>query len=102
SRSDFYFFQAEDGIRDRNVTGVQTCALPILCRRTAVTEESTPPLIAHNTLRSPTCSRIFSTSMSMKFSIVHSPVHPEISLMKFFKNASPWMECLDSGWNCTP
>src|SRR5699024_11594427 len=23
------FFQAEDGIRDRNVTGVQTCALPI-------------------------------------------------------------------------
>src|SRR5699024_11463071 len=26
-----FFFQAEDGIRDRNVTGVQTCALPILC-----------------------------------------------------------------------
>src|SRR5207249_9584124 len=26
------FFQAEDGIRDRNVTGVQTCALPILVR----------------------------------------------------------------------
>src|SRR5207249_9157347 len=24
-----FFFQAEDGIRDRNVTGVQTCALPI-------------------------------------------------------------------------
>src|SRR5699024_12206683 len=27
--SSFFFFQAEDGIRDRNVTGVQTCALPI-------------------------------------------------------------------------
>src|SRR5437868_14745624 len=27
----FFFFQAEDGIRDRNVTGVQTCALPISC-----------------------------------------------------------------------
>src|SRR5699024_6867478 len=25
----YFFFQAEDGIRDRNVTGVQTCALPI-------------------------------------------------------------------------
>src|SRR5699024_11361736 len=25
-----FFFKAEDGIRDRNVTGVQTCALPIL------------------------------------------------------------------------
>ena len=24
----FFFFQAEDGIRDRDVTGVQTCALP--------------------------------------------------------------------------
>src|SRR5207248_4782441 len=26
----FFFFQAEDGIRYRTVTGVQTCALPIL------------------------------------------------------------------------
>src|SRR5215468_12357407 len=25
----FFFFQAEDGIRDRDVTGVQTCDLPI-------------------------------------------------------------------------
>src|SRR5438270_6592790 len=25
----FFFFQAEDGIRDLTVTGVQTCALPI-------------------------------------------------------------------------
>src|SRR5207249_5915660 len=30
-----FFFQAEDGIRDRNVTGVQTCALPILTVQTA-------------------------------------------------------------------
>src|SRR3712207_7832005 len=28
----FFFFQAEDGIRDIGVTGVQTCALPILIR----------------------------------------------------------------------
>src|SRR2546427_7820461 len=28
----FFFFQAEDGIRDLTVTGVQTCALPISCR----------------------------------------------------------------------
>src|SRR5699024_12045785 len=27
----YFFFKAEDGIRDRNVTGVQTCALPISC-----------------------------------------------------------------------
>src|SRR5256884_6801182 len=31
----FFFFQAEDGIRDVAVTGVQTCALPILRRRAA-------------------------------------------------------------------
>src|SRR5690554_7041239 len=35
-KTDFYFFifffQAEDGIRDADVTGVQTCALPILSR----------------------------------------------------------------------
>src|SRR5256885_12365695 len=29
----FFFFQAEDGIRDYKVTGVQTCALPICIRR---------------------------------------------------------------------
>src|SRR2546430_6123442 len=28
----FFFFQAEDGIRDLTVTGVQTCALPISCQ----------------------------------------------------------------------
>src|SRR3989454_2816963 len=28
----FFFFQAEDGIRDYKVTGVQTCALPIWSR----------------------------------------------------------------------
>src|SRR5450830_1984331 len=33
SRKPFFFFQAEDGIRARNVTGVQTCALPILAAR---------------------------------------------------------------------
>src|SRR5690606_40921300 len=30
-----FFFQAEDGIRDFHVTGVQTCALPILLLATA-------------------------------------------------------------------
>src|SRR6266446_8210121 len=29
----FFFFQAEDGIRDYKVTGVQTCALPISFER---------------------------------------------------------------------
>src|SRR5437016_9743241 len=32
----FFFFQAEDGIRDWSVTGVQTCALPIFYNRGVV------------------------------------------------------------------
>src|SRR5699024_5217437 len=59
----FFFFQAEDGIRDRNVTGVQTCALPIyhfyfgkenqyspICRRNVVQQTlqfSIQPLPPH-------------------------------------------------------
>src|SRR2546430_6953431 len=31
----FFFFQAEDGIRDLTVTGVQTCALPIFTEQLA-------------------------------------------------------------------
>src|SRR5438445_1426276 len=31
--SSFFFFQAEDGIRDIGVTGVQTCALPISMKK---------------------------------------------------------------------
>src|SRR2546430_3949401 len=34
----FFFFQAEDGIRDLTVTGVQTCALPICRPRNAQAE----------------------------------------------------------------
>src|SRR5207244_10644183 len=36
----FFFFQAEDGIRDDLVTGVQTCALPI--SRTARSSQTAP------------------------------------------------------------
>src|SRR2546421_6845689 len=36
----FFFFQAEDGIRDLIVTGVQTCALPILVLLRGVVPEA--------------------------------------------------------------
>src|SRR4030042_3411738 len=39
----FFFFQAEDGIRDVAVTGVQTCALPIWCSsRNSATNSCSP------------------------------------------------------------
>src|SRR3712207_1517712 len=36
----FFFFQAEDGIRDIGVTGVQTCALPIFATTTQVVDRT--------------------------------------------------------------
>src|SRR5690625_7860361 len=43
----FFFFQAEDGIRDGHVTGVQTCALPIL----SLTGRPRPTSQAHHPRR---------------------------------------------------
>src|SRR2546425_12573415 len=45
----FFFFQAEDGIRDKLVTGVQTCALPISSRRAS---RRRPPACSGGTMRS--------------------------------------------------
>src|SRR5258708_30847650 len=42
----FFFFQAEDGIRDDLVTGVQTCALPI---SSAEKLNARPPLVVFTT-----------------------------------------------------
>src|SRR5207247_11346350 len=39
----FFFFQAEDGIRDPLVTGVQTCALPICARSGRPRPAPSPP-----------------------------------------------------------
>src|SRR2546427_6545640 len=42
----FFFFQAEDGIRDLTVTGVQTCALPILAVPPDILQEAAATPIA--------------------------------------------------------
>src|SRR5579883_3540836 len=42
-RMSFFFFQAEDGIRDFHVTGVQTCALPIYRTATTTPSSATTP-----------------------------------------------------------
>src|SRR5256885_7080820 len=48
-----FFFQAEDGIRDYKVTGVQTCALPILALRAAGLEVGDPGQLLR------TCTTVF-------------------------------------------
>src|SRR2546425_9007601 len=44
----FFFFQAEDGIRDKLVTGVQTCALPISAAVAAPAAGSETVLLAED------------------------------------------------------
>src|SRR5256885_12266088 len=53
-----FFFQAEDGIRDYKVTGVQTCALPILLRTSDFDYSLPPDLIAQAPLPDRTASRL--------------------------------------------
>src|SRR5687767_15687959 len=45
----FFFFQAEDGIRDKLVTGVQTCALPIYKISSLIVGESVGQLASFAT-----------------------------------------------------
>src|SRR5258707_7022933 len=52
----FFFFQAEDGIRDIGVTGVQTCALPIL--KTQKPTTNTPTRNVFERTRSWSVSRL--------------------------------------------
>src|SRR5690625_7189541 len=59
---DYFFFQAEDGIRDGHVTGVQTCALPISGLSCEIADfcasSATSSIFATSSLMSPTKSEI--------------------------------------------
>src|SRR2546429_6934919 len=53
SKETLFFFQAEDGIRDVAVTGVQTCALPILGTSTGTTQASALTAVSSSSSQSP-------------------------------------------------
>src|SRR5437764_9370416 len=71
----FFFFQAEDGIRDTSVTGVQTCALPIL-RRSPKARRS------GNFYRSAVLSEIFSAEALS----VMDPDDPLVNLREVYRS----------------
>src|SRR2546430_10553890 len=58
-----FFFQAEDGIRDLTVTGVQTCALPICVARRSPNPAA---LVPSMTMRSATASRWISPASTFQ------------------------------------
>src|SRR5256885_11244545 len=74
----FFFFQAEDGIRDYKVTGVQTCALPIFILSS---EKRRQAAVLHKNLRwarnvrratwplGPDGGRAFATAACRSFSL---------------------------------
>src|SRR5690606_40045798 len=70
-----FFFQAEDGIRDFHVTGVQTCALPIFGLGGL--------LFRHTT-------NLGNFTFIYKISMVYSPVQDEPALP----------DCIDQGERC--
>src|SRR5256885_4939604 len=82
----FFFFQAEDGIRDYKVTGVQTCALPILptLSETAATMSSaTPPVQATSQVLGAcphdcpdTCSLVTTVEDGIAKRVQGNPAHP--------------------------
>src|SRR6266496_2357349 len=88
----FFFFQAEDGIRDLYVTGVQTCALPISsssagrrngssCTRShTISESATPGWSSSTGTRSPS-DRPSTIVPVPEAPFVHLHVHSEFSIL---------------------
>src|SRR5687768_18605447 len=71
----FFFFQAEDGIRDVAVTGVQTCALPIFGSLVVVDENSRPiGLVTERDLVRKVCIQDAYTSKIITKEIMSSPL----------------------------
>src|SRR5437868_12142313 len=66
----FFFFQAEDGIRDRNVTGVQTCALPI----SPLTVSKEPPVKAPVNVATPLGKVFVPLRLTVPASLIVPPI----------------------------
>src|SRR5258706_1886377 len=75
-----FFFQAEDGIRDWSVTGVQTCALPISPTRNSISQGSIKGTLSPFWSMSPFLSAVDTSAVDAlegveEASIIHSHTH---------------------------
>src|SRR5256885_12798396 len=69
----FFFFQAEDGIRDYKVTGVQTCALPIsLCPIERISSAEKSSLCELGKHLSGEDRQVLADAMSAKASVLYT------------------------------
>src|SRR5699024_11956800 len=79
-----FFFQAEDGIRDRNVTGVQTCALPILSSSEAANASG---LVSERSRILSSASEAFEISSRRKISLFR---YNELMMSFIIRLTSAW------------
>src|SRR5688500_19108231 len=77
----FFFFQAEDGIRDYKVTGVQTCALPIFRRF----KTGTTPRVKLSTLELNRTELLDSEPEAGPLSFLHDQTFPQRDLLPCWK-----------------
>src|SRR2546425_8309813 len=89
----FFFFQAEDGIRDKLVTGVQTCALPISMSYCTTARPGCSPAIPVFAYKTASATRAGPSPRSARSSKVvgrYGPtVVPEVSREEPPKRATP-------------
>src|SRR5437868_14224827 len=90
----FFFFQAEDGIRDRNVTGVQTCALPISGRFS----RSLPVRYFAPISATVTSSMRFENPHSLSYQLDTFTSRPDtlVSVASNVDDAGSWLKSLDT------
>src|SRR5690606_40394467 len=69
----FFFFQAEDGIRDFHVTGVQTCALPIWDHVGPSDRPDGPTCVSSCAITRKYCCVPLDPSQSKRDTVAHSP-----------------------------
>src|SRR2546430_5728202 len=78
----FFFFQAEDGIRDLTVTGVQTCALPISFRAIFVQDTVAITLATGGRIPSPESVRSIGDRKSTRLNSSHSQISYAVFCLK--------------------
>src|SRR6478609_9685026 len=74
----FFFFQAEDGIRDKLVTGVQTCALPISAGTPVMVTELAFAVVAFGCARWGSTAVVWLSGLSIPASVAIAIVWLEI------------------------
>src|SRR5439155_7282563 len=94
----FFFFQAEDGIRDGHVTGVQTCALPIYenPRRTLMRT----PVVKRQTLPKSGFSNFFRCASSQASSASGNVFRLDFRLLVRSEERRVGKECRFWWWGC--